>query len=108
MALQKCEECNEQISTRATICPHCGYPRVKPEQAGCVEIISKWSAIAWGIIAAPWAFFTFTGVASTVAAAHDMSAVQATQLFSEATVTLLALAVMTLVCIMGVLVFRHR
>lgn len=26
MALIKCPECNKEVSTAATICPHCGYP----------------------------------------------------------------------------------
>ena len=26
MALSKCPECNKEVSTSATICPHCGFP----------------------------------------------------------------------------------
>lgn len=31
MALVNCPECNESISEKASVCPHCGYP-MKPEE----------------------------------------------------------------------------
>ena len=31
MALVNCPECNESISQKASVCPHCGYP-MKPEK----------------------------------------------------------------------------
>lgn len=31
MALVNCPECNENVSQKASVCPHCGYP-MKPEE----------------------------------------------------------------------------
>lgn len=31
MALVNCPECNESVSQKASVCPHCGYP-MKPEK----------------------------------------------------------------------------
>lgn len=36
MALIKCEECGEEISSEAEACPHCGY---KEKKIGCLGII---------------------------------------------------------------------
>ncbi len=33
MSLAKCPECQGQISTQATTCPHCGYPLLPPDQS---------------------------------------------------------------------------
>ncbi|WP_312432712.1 zinc-ribbon domain-containing protein [Lacrimispora sp.] len=33
MSLMKCPECQEQISTHATTCPHCGYPILLPKHS---------------------------------------------------------------------------
>ena len=34
MALRKCKECGEQVSTKANKCPHCGSP-LRPKTSGC-------------------------------------------------------------------------
>ncbi len=37
MALQKCKECNKEVSSKAKNCPHCGVP-----VAGGTWSVSKW------------------------------------------------------------------
>jgi hypothetical protein len=34
MALIKCKECNNEVSTTATVCPQCGF-QLKPKSMGC-------------------------------------------------------------------------
>jgi predicted amidophosphoribosyltransferase len=37
MALIKCPECNEEVSTFATTCPKCGYP-ISGEKSGSTGV----------------------------------------------------------------------
>ncbi|MBN4070747.1 hypothetical protein JYT76_03610 [Olleya sp. AH-315-F22] len=40
MALENCPECHQQISSKATSCPHCGYaPKKKKSSSGCGLIV---------------------------------------------------------------------
>ena len=39
MAMVKCRECRQQVSSRATSCPHCGNPIKKSSSAGCLAAI---------------------------------------------------------------------
>ena len=61
MALIECSECGKNISTKASICPHCGAPNeqgfARPTKpAGCfLQVIS-------GIFIIPGAGFAFGGL----------------------------------------------
>ena len=39
MALINCKECNQEISSKAEKCPHCGYELKKKSGCGCFSII---------------------------------------------------------------------
>lgn len=41
MALIKCPECNGQVSDRAEVCIHCGYPLGKDKQGDNGEVLDK-------------------------------------------------------------------
>lgn len=41
MALTVCDECDGQISSSATTCPHCGYPILRKRLAGEVKAASR-------------------------------------------------------------------
>lgn len=41
MALIKCPECNGQVSDKADVCIHCGYPLKKAEQENNSEVLDK-------------------------------------------------------------------
>lgn len=40
MSLSKCPECGKEISTEATVCPHCGYP-LKEKEVIEAEVVSE-------------------------------------------------------------------
>ena len=41
MALIKCQECGEEISDQAAVCPHCGYPVKKIERKAEIKVSLK-------------------------------------------------------------------
>jgi hypothetical protein len=50
MALIKCKECGQQMSSSAKACPHCGKQRPSATKTGCAWIIVLFGAtIIWGI-----------------------------------------------------------
>jgi RNA polymerase subunit RPABC4/transcription elongation factor Spt4 len=60
MALVVCPECNEQVSSRAKRCPHCGFAKRRP-----VTTIGKWFfGILLGIIAGLFVIGLLAGLLS--------------------------------------------
>jgi len=50
MALIKCKECGQPMSSSAKVCPHCGKQRPSATKTGCAWIIVLFgAAIIWGI-----------------------------------------------------------
>lgn len=50
MALIKCKECAQPMSSSAKVCPHCGKQRPSATKTGCAWIIVLFgAAIVWGI-----------------------------------------------------------
>jgi hypothetical protein len=50
MALIKCGECGQQMSSSAKVCPHCGKPRPSAGKTGCAWVIVLVGAIfIWSI-----------------------------------------------------------
>lgn len=50
MALIKCKECGQPMSSGAKLCPHCGKPRPSATKTGCAWIIVLFgAAVIWGI-----------------------------------------------------------
>lgn len=39
MALKKCTECGNEVSSKAGVCPNCGAPVKKPQKMGCLSSI---------------------------------------------------------------------
>jgi len=46
MALTKCKECGQQISSKAESCPHCGV-KVKAESIGCLGAVVVIFGLLW-------------------------------------------------------------
>src|SRR2546425_8362560 len=55
MALIKCPECERDVSDKATVCPHCGYP-VTPTAQGArpVQVIEQTGKVWKAIRALGW------------------------------------------------------
>jgi len=50
MALIKCKECGQQMSSSAKVCPHCGKQKPSATKTGCAWIVVLFgAAIVWGI-----------------------------------------------------------
>lgn len=50
MALIKCKECGQQMSSSARVCPHCGKQRSSTAKTGCAWIIVLFgTAVIWAI-----------------------------------------------------------
>ena len=48
MALVNCPECNESISQKASVCPHCGYPMKPEEEATQYELQKETASDSYG------------------------------------------------------------
>lgn len=51
MPLKKCRECDNKVSTEATVCPHCGVPNPIPppgpsQQGGCFRVLVGLAVVA--------------------------------------------------------------
>lgn len=51
MALQKCPECNHNVSTEAESCPHCGYP-IRAKKISVTEPPKQVGLTFWGVVGA--------------------------------------------------------
>ncbi|MGE4299475.1 MAG: zinc-ribbon domain-containing protein [Desulfovibrionaceae bacterium] len=47
MALIKCHECKREVSTEATICPHCGAAIKSKRKIGCLSLIAIVLFLGW-------------------------------------------------------------
>jgi ribosomal protein L37AE/L43A len=53
MALRTCPECHKEVSTDATVCPHCGKPlkgKLVSKPLGCLLQLSAIPLIIWGFV----------------------------------------------------------
>jgi hypothetical protein len=48
MAIKKCKECGEEVSSKAETCPHCGAPVKQRNKIGCLGLLVILAAIGFG------------------------------------------------------------
>ncbi len=51
MALQKCPECNNSVSTIAESCPQCGYP-IRAKKIAVTRPVEQVGLTFWGVVGA--------------------------------------------------------
>lgn len=51
MALQNCPECNNNVSTQAESCPHCGHP-IRVKTVTVATPVEQTGLTFWGVVGA--------------------------------------------------------
>lgn len=69
MALTKCGDCGQDVSTAATSCPKCGRPVAKPVTVGSVA--KQTASGAWTIVKVVFAVLLVAGIVAAVKASQD-------------------------------------
>ena len=94
MAMIKCPECNDEVSSQASKCPKCGVRISKPKRSFMGNVF-KWIFIAFNAIMAIW---MFNGLSTT----RQLSQAASTS-FEQAGVAIGTGIVMTMILVLWVL-----